>query len=451
VALTDITAEAITDALDEFDQIGRDAFLQRYDVGEAHGYYVLRNDKKYDAKAVLAAAHGKLQGRQPLHANEFQGGQPATRALQKLGFQVLTPKQAASASGDLPDPRYTTPNGVHRYDKSKAEEWVKAGKVPPPPDFSAPTHDHYRHFLEEVAELARQHDLEGLKRWQKIYPKSSSRIAILDYRDLCIRALEHATQSTAPAQNSANDFSEPKQMPAAATMPVNLILYGPPGTGKTYATIGEAVRLCDGGLPGGAETVKERYDALVKAKRIEFVTFHQSYSYEDFVMGLRPEIAEPSGTEGSTSTVGGFSLVPTPGVFYRIAKAARANRGPLQNGEVSKLNRDRNFFKMSLGATWLDEGTTLFRECIDGGYVLLGYGGDIDWSSREYSDIQAIKDRWIKEHPEAKPTDSNIRQLHRLRNLLKDGDLVIISLGNKRFRAIGEVTGPYQYVPARGA
>jgi 5-methylcytosine-specific restriction enzyme B len=162
-------------------------------------------------------------------------------------------------------------------------------------------------------------------------------------------------------------------------------------------------------------------------------------------MGLRPETAEPSETEGSSPSVGGFSLVPTPGVFYRIAKAARANRGAIQNGEVRKLSKDRNVFKMSIGATWLDEGTKLFSECIDGGYVLLGWGGNVDWSSPEYSDLQAIRDRWIKETPAAKPNDSNIRQLHRLRNLLKDGDLVIISLGNKRFRAIGEVTGPYQY------
>jgi len=60
--------------------------------------------------------------------------------------------------------------------------------------------------------------------------------------------------------------------------------------------------------------IKARYDELVAEKRIEFVTFHQSYSYEDFVLGLRP-VAGAGGV--------GFTLKPTPGVFYRIAESAR--------------------------------------------------------------------------------------------------------------------------------
>lgn len=64
------------------------------------------------------------------------------------------------------------------------------------------------------------------------------------------------------------------------TIPVNSILYGPPGTGKTYIVSEKAAEICG----------KERsdYAELVRRGRIAFVTFHQSYSYEDFVEGIRP-------------------------------------------------------------------------------------------------------------------------------------------------------------------
>jgi 5-methylcytosine-specific restriction protein B len=102
-----------------------------------------------------------------------------------------------------------------------------------------------------------------------------------------------------------------------ATKPTNLIFYGPPGTGKTYRTALEAVRLCDGDTPDERGDLMRRYGELEREGRIGFVTFHQSFSYEDFVEGLRPETAA-SELSGSA----GFRLEPRNGVFREMAALA---------------------------------------------------------------------------------------------------------------------------------
>lgn len=92
---------------------------------------------------------------------------------------------------------------------------------------------------------------------------------------------------------------------------LNTILYGPPGTGKTFNTINRAVNAADPSYVGTRTEIKKRYDELVKDQRIHFVTFHQSFSYEEFIEGLR-----------ATTDAGQISYSVEPGIFKRICQVA---------------------------------------------------------------------------------------------------------------------------------
>lgn len=77
---------------------------------------------------------------------------------------------------------------------------------------------------------------------------------------------------------------------------LNTILYGPPGTGKTYTTINKALQIVAPDFylenKDNREKLKARFDELLNNNRIGFVTFHQSFSYEDFVEGLKASTTE---------------------------------------------------------------------------------------------------------------------------------------------------------------
>ena len=118
-------------------------------------------------------------------------------------------------------------------------------------------------------------------------------------------------------------------------MPLNQILYGPPGTGKTYNTVLEAAKIVTGN-----ETIS--YDEALKifndnlGNEIEFITFHQNYSYEDFIQGIRPDTEN-----GSVLT-----FEKKDGVFKRIADRALKNLLASENPANVKKDFDLVFHEL---------------------------------------------------------------------------------------------------------
>ena len=226
--------------------------------------------------------------------------------------------------------------------------------------------------------------------------------------------------------------------------PKNLILYGPPGTGKTFSTAEEAVGLCGEPVPEDRDALMQAYQRLLAAGRIEFVTFHQSMAYEDFVEGRQPV----TGSEEEEASSAGFRLETVPGIFRRIAKRAETSGGGRSADDEAITVEGRTVFKMSIGEANNPEDAHLFEEAIQGGYALLGYD-DIDWSDDKYAKRESIIEACtaMEYHSDLNAMSGAVQMPFIFRNRVSDGDIVIVSKGNSLFRAIGEFTGEYDFRP----
>ena len=124
----------------------------------------------------------------------------------------------------------------------------------------------------------------------------------------------------------------------------NVIFYGPPGTGKTYTTAKRAVEICktesEKELTDYTE-IMERYNELKKKNRIEFITFHQSYGYEEFIEGIKPIILnedDESNSENSQEIK--YEIVD--GIFKKFCDEARKAQDKENNEYVfiiDEINR----------------------------------------------------------------------------------------------------------------
>ena len=114
---------------------------------------------------------------------------------------------------------------------------------------------------------------------------------------------------------------------------INRIFYGPPGTGKTYHSINAAVEVCDAEYyathQADREKLREKFDELEQDGRIEFVTFHQSFDYDDFIEGLKAE----------TTDDGQLRYGVADGIFKQFCEHAQDNEDLSHVLIIDEINR----------------------------------------------------------------------------------------------------------------
>jgi hypothetical protein len=227
----------------------------------------------------------------------------------------------------------------------------------------------------------------------------------------------------------------------------NSILYGPPGTGKTYNTINKSLKIL------GVDTSKMHRNEITKLFKekvnegqIVFTTFHQSMSYEDFIEGIKPQLDNKNDSEPAD-----LSYTIENGIFKdlveRIVDAKVFAESQKTNLFIDPKLFDQNVNKVSLGNSLDANDVVIYDYCMANDCIVIGFGEDIDFSGvKSRSDIR--KRFQDNDFPISDAMDFNVSAIERLVIWMKPGQLVFVSEGMSKLKAIGEVTGDYYCDPS---
>ncbi|MEP0862611.1 MAG: AAA family ATPase [Ignavibacterium sp.] len=248
----------------------------------------------------------------------------------------------------------------------------------------------------------------------------------------------HSKKTKEVKDKNGKDYKpEKKNINEPTIYSLNTILYGPPGTGKTYATREMALQIL--GIDTKTltrEEISKLFKKYSEEGRIEFITFHQSFSYEDFMEGIKPVVSESEDEENST-----INYEIEDGIFKKLCIRAKKR---ISTGKSVQYNPNQvKYYKMSLGGK---NNPFIHNWCIQNSYAAGGWGRNNDFSDFiGISEWNTFRDKFKKAFPKLYEEKRFAAQAMFAFINMRKGDIVIATKGNNKIDAIGIVDGEYEY------
>lgn len=212
-------------------------------------------------------------------------------------------------------------------------------------------------------------------------------------------------------------------------IPLNQILYGPPGTGKTYNTVVKAMEIVgsekinmkyeNGNFrtkytPDEYKTLQEEFNIYKKSGRIEFITFHQSYSYEEFVEGIKPYIHKSvwkmdneqinQQSKNKKNILPDIKYIGTKGIFRQIVdNANNAPQKEISFDELWKIFQDKHPVSSELKT--IDDISFHIKEYLEDGIKI-----DKNEENNPKLTTETIKTLYTKNKQKAFKTPTDIKE-----------------------------------------
>ncbi|MEA5130157.1 MAG: AAA family ATPase [Proteiniphilum sp.] len=305
---------------------------------------------------------------------------------------------------------------------------------------------HLQGLASQAIEQDFLNDADFLKIYRTFYPKPAwddrylmiqnilyINLASKKFRDYTIENEEYKLIST--VNMNASDTTK--------KTPLNQILFGAPGTGKTYNSKRLAVEVIenkDYSKEKDRDLILEKYEKYYKNKQIQFTTFHQSLSYEDFIEGIKPTFNNIS--DEKSDKKGDIIYEVEDGIFKELCDVAKTTlQGATVNSNINFENCD--FYKMSLGGI---NRLEKHNWAVDNNLIFLGWGDDKDFTElNKIRDWAVFRSVFKEKYPELVEESKYVIQAVFIFQKMKIGDVVIISKGNRIIDAIGVVESEYFY------